>query len=116
MIQPLKFDVEQDTVLDCTVEYQVDNSEFIGVENSFDLYLVKHENAENQLENSSFQYKIRGKDDQGSFNQVFELEKGRHELFLFGRVQDGTIKFSLITVQCFQFSKYPRIPEFEKGN
>lgn len=109
-------EVEQETVVDCTVQFQVDNHEFVGEESTFDLYLAKSGNLEKQKESNSFSYRVTEKNERSSFSQVFELEKGSHELHLFGKVGTGTIKFSLITVQCFLFAKYPRIQEYEKGN
>lgn len=47
--------LEDDAILDCTVEFQIDNKNLIDVENTFDLYLVREsQNNLNTIQNNSF--------------------------------------------------------------
>lgn len=66
--EEMKIEVEDDTILDCSVEFQVDNSDLIAVDNKFDLFLVKDGDIDwKKFENKSFNYKVQGNKDQHSF-------------------------------------------------
>lgn len=60
----IKFSFDVNTILDCSIDFQVDNSDLIGIENSFDIYLIEQGKVkESKLEHKSFSYKIKGKND-----------------------------------------------------
>lgn len=105
MNQDLKFVFTEKTILNCSIDFQVNNSDLIGIENKFDLYLIEQGKAEeSKIEHKSFAYKIKGKNDQGTLNQVFKFEPGEHHLALYERVYNGLVRFSSIKIRCFALS------------
>ena len=39
----ITYSFEHKTILDCSIDFQIDNSDLIGIENTFDLYLIGSE-------------------------------------------------------------------------
>ena len=112
----ITYSFEHKTILDCSIDFQIDNSDLIGIENTFDLYLIGSEQiSQEEIERKSFKYKVKGTNDQGTFRQVLELPKGSHKFNLFSRVDQGSLKFSKVQVRCFAFIEYPHIEEYVKG-